>query len=52
MVVYYECRKRIGADLYKVRTWYLLGLIPLLRRHEQLTVPATHATPSELIGGR
>ena len=37
MLVYYEFRRRLdNGDLYRVKTWYFLG-IPVYRRWEQLT---------------
>ena len=50
MITYFETRRRIGyplTDLYKVRSWYLFGLILVFRRYEQLTARGHHAAPSE-----
>jgi hypothetical protein len=50
MLVYFEKRERLGAlgELYKVRTWYLFGLVPVLRRYEQLTCRGDTGLPSEM----
>jgi hypothetical protein len=48
MLIYYEWRKRINGDLYKVRSWYLCGLLLIYRRWEQLTTSAYYAIPSEM----
>ena len=49
MWTYFEERRRIGFHrcLYKVRTWYLLG-IRVWRHYEQLTVWSDNATSAEL----
>ena len=47
VIVYFERRRRIGEDLYKVRTWLLFGVVPVYRRYEQLTVRGREATASE-----
>lgn len=46
MLTYFEERRRnAGFDLYKVRSWYLFGIILVFRRWEQLS---THMPmPSE-----
>lgn len=51
MLSYFEERRRWGFPpvLYKVRTWYVLG-VPVLRRWEQLTANGIHALPSEMEG--
>jgi hypothetical protein len=51
MLTYYEERRRIGfpSCLYRVRSWYLLG-VRVYRRWEQLTVKGTLATESEMYG--
>jgi hypothetical protein len=50
MLTYFEERRRTGLlrELYKVRSWYLFGLVLVFRRWEQLTVNGTHATDSKL----
>ena len=51
MLVYFEERRRAGLlrSLYKVRSWYLFGIILVFRRWEQLTCNGVHATESELV---
>lgn len=50
MITYFEerCRKGSYKELYRIRSWYLFGLILIYRRYEQLTVSGIHATDSEL----
>lgn len=51
MLTYFEDRRRMGAEreLYKVRSWYLFGLVLVFRRYEQLTVRGVHASPDEYV---
>jgi hypothetical protein len=47
MLIHYEERRRVGAELYNVRSWYLFGFVLVFRQYEQLTVSSGLATPSE-----
>ena len=49
MVTYHEVRKSVPlVGLYRVRTWYLFGVVPMFRRWEQLTCYGDTATASEM----
>lgn len=52
MLVFREHRKRLGtfSELYRVRSWYLFGVILVYRRYEQLTARFSHAVTSEMQG--
>lgn len=52
MLTYFESRRRIGfpGELYRVRSWYLLGFVLVFRRYEQLTVRGDNALSSEMGG--
>ncbi len=50
MVTSFGTRRRIGSNLYQVRTVYLFGCLPIYRRYILLTVPFGLALSSERTG--
>ncbi len=47
MLTVHECRRRIDGDLFKVRTLWLFGVLPVYRQYWQLTVRGGHSLPCE-----
>jgi hypothetical protein len=50
MLTFWESRERMGIhrNLYRVRSWYLLGFMLVFRSYEQLTVNPSYALGSEI----